>query len=150
MARSHPIRTTANLLENSLNGYLYTVRWWEMIVASGLTIGLRLSGIGYNLRNNELPDTKEMWRMLEEKNKAATQGWVALSQASLKPWPQWKGGMATTDLLNYQLRLQRAVLDAAFGFWKPFHSASTANALRLSRVGRSKSPKARASREKHN
>lgn len=129
------MRNSLSIFENSLNSYIYCLRWWEMAVASGLTIGLRLSGISYRLQNNQAPDTKELWRMVEEKASASTQGLMALTQAAIKPWPQMKG----LDLVQYQLQLQKTALDAAFSFWKPFYHASTANALRLSRAGQSKS-----------
>lgn len=84
-----PLATTT-LLHDALNNYLYWLRWWEMMVASGLTIGLRLSGISYRLQKNRLPDMQELWRMTEEKHTAAQQSLAALPMAApgLSLWQQ--------------------------------------------------------------
>lgn len=107
----------ADLFKDAYSNYLYWLQWWEMMVASGLTIGLRLSGISYKLQKNQLPDLQEMWRMGEEKNAAALQSLAAL--------PTTANGLG---LWQQQKRMQ----DAMFQLWRPFYSASTANAFRLS------------------
>ena len=84
-----PLATTT-LLHDALNNHPYWLRWWEMMVASGLTIGLRLSGISYRLQKNRLPDMQELWRMTEEKHTAAQQSLAALPMAASahKAWLQ--------------------------------------------------------------
>jgi hypothetical protein len=107
----------AELFQDAFSSYLYWLRWWEMMVASGLTIGLRLSGISYKLQKNQMPDLREIWRMGEEKNTAVLQSLGALPTATggLSIWQQ-----------------QKQMQDAIFQLWRPFYSASTANAFRLS------------------
>lgn len=116
----------ADFLNNAFNQYTYWLRWWEMMVASGLTIGLRLSGISYKLRNNQMPDLTEMWRMGEEKNAAAWQSLTALPKAT--------NGL---NLFNQQAQMQTAFFD----LWRPFYTASTANAFRLSGTRRPRTRK---------
>lgn len=107
----------AAAFQDAFSGYLYWLRWWEMMVASGLTIGLRLSGISYKLQKNQMPDLSEMWRMGEEKNAAALQSLAALPKAT--------GGVSFWQQ-------QKQMQDAMFQLWRPFYNASTANAFRLS------------------
>lgn len=111
-----PLASTT-LLHDALNNYLYWLRWWEMMVASGLTIGLRLSGISYRLQKNRLPDMQELWRMTEEKHTAAQQSLAALPMAApgLSLWQQ-----------------HQHIQQSLFQLWSPFYRASTANAFRLS------------------
>lgn len=106
----------ANLMHEAFNQYTYWLRWWEMMAASGLTIGLRLSGISYKLQKNQLPDLTEMWRMGAEKNAAMQQSLAALPKTlAFNPFQS-------------QAQMQAAL----FELWRPFYSASTANAFRLS------------------
>lgn len=114
------------LFQDAFSSYLYWLRWWEMMVASGLTIGLRLSGISYKLQKNQMPDLREMWRMGEEKNAAALQSLAALPTAT-----------GAVSLWDQQKQMQ----DAMFQLWRPFYSASTANAFRLSGTRKPRSRK---------
>ena len=115
----------ANLMHDTFNQYTYWLRWWEMMVASGLTIGLRLSGISYKLQKNQLPDLTEMWRMGAEKNAAIQQSLAALPKT------------ASFDPFKSQAQIQAAL----FELWRPFYSTSTANAFRLSGARRPRTRK---------
>lgn len=116
MAKRNPTsQPPTPMFPDVFSHYLYWLRWWEMMVASGMTIGLRLSGISYKLQKNQLPDMREMWRMGEEKNAAALQSLAALPTAA-SGLPIW----------------QKQMQDAMFALWSPFYKASTANAFRLS------------------
>lgn len=138
--RNTPTPPPAALMQDAMGNYLYWLRWWEMMVASGLTIGLRLSGISYKLQKNQLPDLREMWRMGEEKNTATWQSLAAIP--TMADW--WSAGQRQQQKHQKQPQKHQKsqqpspqqspqdMLDAMFQLWRPFYSASTANAFRLS------------------
>ncbi|MCR6650501.1 MAG: hypothetical protein NVV73_02850 [Cellvibrionaceae bacterium] len=136
--------TQADFLRDAFNQYTYWLRWWEMMVASGLTIGLRLSGISYKLRRNQMPDLTEMWRMGDEKNTAAWQSLAALPKASagFDPFKQVDFFRQVDLFKHMDLFKQQAQMQAVlFDLWRPFYSASTANAFRLSGTRRPRAKK---------
>lgn len=131
--------------ENSTDWYRNSLDWYEMLTASATTIALRMTGIGYNIQNNEAPDSKEMMRMVSEKQKAvltslqAVSKWQA-SAASLPKWPAaapWMavdaGATAAGQWLSQHAKWNKMMLDGFSSTLRPFHSASTANALRLTK-----------------
>lgn len=114
----------ADLLNSAFDHYVYWLRWWEMMAASSMTIGLRLSGISYKLQKNQLPDVREMWRMGDEKHAAAMQSLAAIPSVPTG-MPSFPAGM---QFLQQQSKMQQSL----FELWRPFYLASTANAFRLS------------------
>lgn len=101
----------------SLNPYLmwfdFATKSAEMMLASGVVIGTRVSRMAMAGPNPSARDRKEFTLMGAEKVKAMTDAALAVS----------------TGMHRTQLQLATAAL-------QPFHSASTANARRLTGVKR--------------
>lgn len=145
--RSRPSVSPATwnqLANNSFNMYESSLRWWEMMTASAMTIGLRTTSIGESLNKNKLPDAVEFNKMVTEKSDAMAKGGAALAdwQSSLmKHYGSSKNNLlpltsaspaVMSDLFASNVRLAGLMLNGYAQLLKPFHSASTANAFRLS------------------
>ncbi len=146
------------LTDNYFSMYRNSLQWYEMLAASAATIGMRLTSINDDLKRNRLPDQIELQRMITEKNKAMTKSAFALAdwQSSLVrtsapgksgklDWPLtnpsalWTSGFNSgfslwSDMMARNIELSGAMLKGYAQVLKPFHSASTANAFRLSGV----------------
>ena len=48
------------LADNSIGMYRNTLQWYEMLTASAMTIGMRLTAIDDDLKNNRIPNQKEL------------------------------------------------------------------------------------------
>lgn len=138
--------TNWQMAENAFDLYRNSLHWYEMMAASATTIGLRLSGIHQSLQNNEIPDPVEMLKMVTEKNQAMMKSTSAANKwraSALKPypWPQftnpWQafdfGSSAASDMMAQNAQWSKMMLNGFSRTMSPFHSASTANAARLTR-----------------
>lgn len=137
--------TNMQMAENALDWYRNSLHWYEMMTASATTIGLRMAGIGRSLQNNEIPDGAEMLRMVTEKNQAMMKSASAAtkwqnSAMQPYPWPKmimpWQAlnasAFAASDMMAENAKWSKMMLQGFSRTMKPFHSASTANAARLS------------------
>jgi hypothetical protein len=149
--RSIPSATPADYLKQAFDWYEYSWRWWEMMTAASLTIGMRTSGMSYKARKNQLPDFAESWRMVAEKNQALLQSATAAAPWQ-RAWQQYwlqtatdkapaKGGDVAAHWMDQQFQFGKLMLQSLTATLQPFHKASTANAFRLSGTGK---PRARA------
>lgn len=134
------------LADNSVSMYRNSVQWYEMMTASAMTIGLRLTAIDEDLKNNRTPDQKELQRMVTEKNNAmmksafAMADWQGALLKNAKPgWPAvypktlFNTGISFwSTMLAQNIQIASTMLKGYSQVLKPFHSASTANAFRLS------------------
>lgn len=137
--------TNWQVAENAFDWYRNSLHWYEMMTASATTIGLRLSGINQSLQKNEIPDPVEMLKMVTEKNQAMMKSTSAANKwhaSAMKPysWPKitnpWQAfdfsSSAASDMLAQNAQWSKMMLDGFSRTMSPFHSASTANAARLS------------------
>lgn len=142
----NPLSLQWQFAENSVELCRNSVHWCEMMTASVTTIGLRMTSIGHSLQNNETPDAVELMRMVSEKQKAVTNSlraagkWQSEAMTPLK-WPKaapWlaldAGASAAGHLLAQHARWNKMMLEGFASTMRPFHSASTANALRLGKA----------------
>lgn len=134
------------LADNSIGMYRNTLQWYEMLTASAMTIGMRLTAIDDDLKNNRIPNQKELQRMVTEKNNAMMKSTFALADwqgAILKNaksgWPSinpntlFGSGLSFwSTMLEQNIQLANTMLKGYSQVLKPFHAASTANAFRLS------------------
>lgn len=133
------------MAENAFDWYRNSLHWYEMMTASAATIGMRLTGIGESLQKNEMPDSAEMLRMVTEKNQAMMKSASAASKwhsSAMKPypWPQvvmpWQmfdvSSSTAADMMAQNAQWSKMMLQGFSRTMSPFHSASTANAARLS------------------
>lgn len=140
-----PLRAQWQIAENTFNWYKNGLQWMEMLTASTATIGLRLAGINQSVQNNEIPDGAEMLRMVTEKNKALLKSTLAAGewQAAYrsKSWPDFQlpwqafnyNVFDAPNLLAQSIQWHKMMLNGFAKTMRPYHSASTANAARLSR-----------------
>lgn len=140
------------LADNSIDMYRNSLQWYEMLTASAMTIGMRLTAIDHDLKSNRIPDQKELQRMVTEKNNAMMKSTFALAdwQGALvkntkSDWPTinpntlFGSGLSFwSTMLEQNIQLTSTMLKGYSQVLQPFHSASTANAFRLSRTRKSK------------
>ena len=136
----------AQLADNSIGMYRNSLQWYEMMTASAMTIGMRLTSIDDDLKKNRIPDQKELQRMVVEKNDAmmkstsALADWQGALLKNTKPgWPAvnpnalFSTGLSFwSTMLAQNIEVASTMLKGYSQVLKPFHSASTANAFRLS------------------
>lgn len=131
--------------ENAFAWYRNSLQWYEMVNASAATIALRLGDINSSLQKNEIPDGVELSRMVTEKSQAMIKSATAAGRwhsSASKPWPwpttlPWQtadfGMAAAQDLLAQQAQWSKMMLHGFSNTLRPFHTATTANAARLSK-----------------
>src|SRR5690606_23376289 len=104
------------------------------------------TAIDDDLKNNRIPNQKELQRMVTEKNNAMMKSTFALADwqgAILKNaksgWPSinpntlFGSGLSFwSTMLEQDIQLANTMLKGYSQVLKPFHAASTANAFRLS------------------
>lgn len=125
-----------------------TFKWHEMMVASSITISLRMLGIWQRTKDNRMPDTRELQRMVSEKQSAMVTASAAiirwqqqlLTQASQLALPPLISSKSTSlnpnffwSLLGVNMQFSHTMLNGFSKFLTPYHQASTANATRLTR-----------------
>lgn len=139
------VATQWQLAENTFSWYRNSLQWYEMLSASATTIALRLGDISSSMQKNEIPDGVELSRMVSEKSQAIMKSATAAGRwhsSTSKPWPwptvlPWQamdlGVTAAQNLLTQQAQWSKMMLQGFSSTLRPFHSATTANAARLSK-----------------
>ncbi|MES2937431.1 MAG: polyhydroxyalkanoate granule-associated phasin [Pseudomonadota bacterium] len=113
------------------------MKTWEMLLASGQVIGIRVGRMAAAGSRPSAGDRKEFTRMVSEKVAAAGQsGWGVAAQLQstwaqlwVRNWEQWLRGEAATAP-----RWDAHAAQLAHAALRPVHRAATANARRLAVV----------------
>lgn len=144
---AYPVKTMQTAMDNSINMVKSAVQFQEMLWASSMTIGLRLSAMGRDLSQNQPQDMVEATRMVSEKNAAWLQSGGAMSRWQNALFKNYWGRPAQVNLAAPFAMFDPAVVSkmlAGSTQWtaltlkgisqtmSPYHSKSTANARRLS------------------
>lgn len=135
------------MMDNAASLTRSTVQYYEMLFASSITIGLRLSAIAQSYAQQKPQDMVEINRMVSEKNAAfldagsAVARWQdsAFKNYQKSPNPLWVTAplskfdpVAMSKLLAAPTQWTALTLKGLSQTMKPYHTKSTANARRLS------------------
>lgn len=144
---AHPAKTMQTMMENAANMTKSTMEYYEMLFASSMTIGLRLSAMGQSFAEQKPQDMVELNRMVAEKNAAFLDAGMAMARwqdSAVKNYQKspsqfWIGSSLSafdpsvvSKMLAGSTQWTALTLKGLSQTMKPYHTKSTANARRLS------------------
>lgn len=144
---TRPAKTLQTMMDNTASITKSTMQYYEMLFASSMTIGLRLSAMGQSFAEQKPQDVLELNRMVAEKNAAFLDAGMALAQwqdSAMKnyqksPGQFWMGSPlsafdpnAVSKMMADTTQWTALTLKGMSQTIKPYHTKSTANARRLS------------------
>lgn len=145
--KANTAKTLQTMMQNSVDLTKSSMQYYEMLMASSVTIGLRLSAIGQDYVQKKPQDISELNRMVSEKSSAFLDAGTAVARwqdsafrsYQKSPGQFWMGSplnafdpSVVSKMLADQTQWTALTLKGFSQTMKPYHTKSTANARRLS------------------